>query len=98
MSRGNGYFEGFVFGATLGAVLGLLFAPDKGEDTRNRIRKFKDENLDVILDTRDKTESLIEKTKVSIEEGFDKLSTIIEDNKQSSPSEDKPTTRKSKKA
>lgn len=34
---------GFLAGASLGAVMGILFAPDKGEETRKKIKKSADE-------------------------------------------------------
>lgn len=34
-----GFLAGIVFGAFLGAGLALLFAPEKGEKTRGRLRK-----------------------------------------------------------
>ena len=38
MSNGK-FLAGILLGAAAGAVLGILFAPEKGEDTRKKIKK-----------------------------------------------------------
>lgn len=47
MSRDNGSgFLAFLSGAALGAIVGILYAPDKGKNTRDRLSyqldKYKD--------------------------------------------------------
>ena len=37
MSRRSYFFEGFVMGAVVGAVAGVLFAPDEGDKTRSKL-------------------------------------------------------------
>ena len=44
--KGSDFLAGLLVGTLVGAALGLLFAPDPGEETRGRVaegaRKFKD--------------------------------------------------------
>ena len=37
MSKSSKTFLAFMTGATVGSVLGILYAPDKGENTRNKL-------------------------------------------------------------
>lgn len=38
--KGLNLFAAFLGGAALGAAIGILFAPDKGEDTRHKIAEI----------------------------------------------------------
>ena len=87
MSRSSHFFEGFCFGALLGGILALLFAPASGVETRKKISQVKDENEDIIKEGKEKTEVLIAKTLEAIDHGFEKINTILEDKKVDSVNE-----------
>ncbi len=57
MSKSSRSFWAFVVGAAAGAVIGILYAPDKGENTRNKLyyqlNKYRDQLKQVINDIVD---------------------------------------------
>lgn len=65
MSRSSNTFLAFLAGATTGALLGILYAPDKGSNTRDRLSytldKYKErleDLLDDIINGKDEAESI----------------------------------------
>jgi len=42
-NNGSGFFAGLILGGIIGAVLGLLFAPQSGDKTREQLRGRLDE-------------------------------------------------------
>lgn len=61
MSNNGKIFLGIVTAAAAGAVIGLLFAPDKGEDTRGKVKKQVGDLADEVL-------KAIQKGKISLED------------------------------
>lgn len=71
-------------GVALGAAAGILFAPEKGEKTRGKIKNSFDDKKDEL---KDKFETLSEqlkskfaKSKVDLESSFDNLISKVDDN------------------
>ncbi len=86
MSDNKSFFlEGIVIGAIIGAASALLLAPQSGAETRQKLRRLKEDHEELINQTREKTEALISKTKESIEDGFQKLGQFIETKRQNYP-------------
>jgi len=80
--KDHGFLGILFFGAIIGAIAGLFFAPTTGKELRKKVKDFIDENPELIPNSKVKTENLIEKTKKAIENGFDNLSKIIDDKKK----------------
>jgi gas vesicle protein len=71
MSSGK-VFLGILAGVSAGALLGILFAPEKGIDTRKKISKIGDDYIDDLKSKFDDfLDSIIEKLESSIEDADD---------------------------
>ncbi len=68
--------KGFVLGALVGGIVGVLYAPDKGENTRQKtkeeLEKIKDSLESNLTEGKDKLE-------VNLLEGKEKLSHVLTD-------------------
>ena len=73
--RHSGIVLGLLAGAAIGSLLGVLFAPEKGSETRKRVRRkaedFRDEALDRYEDIKEDAleyyECLSEKARQGVE-------------------------------
>ncbi len=61
-------FFALVTGLAAGAILGVLFAPDKGENTREQLRKNAEDGLDKLRGALDKVEEDVEDLADGLEE------------------------------
>jgi gas vesicle protein len=66
---------GVLAGVAAGALLGVLFAPDKGWNTRKRISKKADDYMDGL---REKFEEFLDTLSVKVEEVKDQVSDFAE--------------------
>jgi gas vesicle protein len=53
MSDNRDTFLAFVLGSLIGAVLGVLYAPKPGKETRSNIKKFGEEITDTVSNLSD---------------------------------------------
>jgi gas vesicle protein len=77
MSKSNNTLIGLLAGTAIGATLGVLFAPDKGTNTRQRIADeaiaAKDKIADTAIDLKERVISTTNSKKESLEEQMDTL-------------------------
>ena len=57
--KANSFFA-LVTGLAAGAILGVLFAPEKGEKTRGQLRKSAEDGLDKLRGALEKVEEEVE--------------------------------------
>jgi len=71
-SNSSGIFIALLAGLAIGAVLGVLFAPKSGKDTRNYLvdkgEKLMEMGKESVSDVVEKTKGLVESGKKTIEE------------------------------
>lgn len=67
--KGGSFSKGFFWGAVIGGILGILFAPDKGENTRKKIKNTADEY-------QDKGKKVLEKAQIEMETAKEKYEEI----------------------
>lgn len=87
MSNKSNTFLAFLFGAATGAIFGILYAPDKGSNTRDKLsflldkyRKELEEIVNNLVETEDETSSVAkEKGKKVISDAREKAEKLLED-------------------
>lgn len=91
MSEERGYSAasvalGFILGGVLGGCLALLFAPEPGRRTRERLRDMaadmRDKTIDMSEDLRDKAEEAIERGREVLGEKKSILSAAVQAGKE----------------
>ena len=78
----------FIAGAAIGAVLGVLFAPDKGEVTRRKVRAATRDGREKLYATLDELEKALDE-QVDEDEEYDSP----EEDEAAEPSEESAKTR-----
>ena len=68
--RGTDFAKGLFIGGLIGAILGILYAPKSGRETREDISKRKDE---LIAKAKEEYEQALEKSKRAYEAAMERL-------------------------
>ncbi len=69
-----------VAGAAIGAVVGILFAPDKGELTRSKLKRNLEDKTNGLKNQIDELSNRIKGfTEMDLEAGFDELVANVDD-------------------
>ena len=67
----------FLMGCAIGAMLGLLFAPKRGEETRAEVQRWFDDwqsqAQDRLTDVRDRATTVIEQGRLGVNTALDKV-------------------------
>jgi gas vesicle protein len=88
---GSGLAVGFLLGGALGASLALLFAPESGRRTRERLRDLaadaRDKTMDVSDGLRDTAEDVLERGREVLKEKKSILSAAVQAGKEASQRE-----------
>src|SRR5699024_4136196 len=78
MAKSSNIVLAFLSGAAIGAGVGLLYAPEKGEETRKRLSNEAGKAKDVVKEQWDKTSGNISKTtKKMLSEFEEKLDSAL---------------------
>lgn len=78
MARGSGFFA-FLVGAGIGTALGILYAPDTGENTRKKLTYQLDRYREKLLNTIDELGK--EEEKITSSEAKDRSAKVVSDAK-----------------
>ncbi|HCP08198.1 MAG TPA: hypothetical protein DIT25_00115 [Candidatus Moranbacteria bacterium] len=73
--RSNDLLTGLFIGGLVGAVLGVLFAPKSGKETREDIARKADE---ILLKTKEEYQKAVEKSKAAYEASLENLKVFEE--------------------
>lgn len=81
--RNSGVVLGLLAGAAIGSLLGVLFAPEKGDKLRRRVRNTAEDLRDDALDTYENLAEIAKKevNKVisNVKHGYDKYKSDVQD-------------------
>jgi len=85
---GLGFAVGFILGGALGVSLAMLFAPEPGRRTRERLRDLaadvRDKTMDVSDELRDTAEDVLERSRAVFAEKKSILSAAVQAGKEAS--------------